>query len=248
VKTNVHSTNSPNYRLVYDLLSKDINKKVENTYKKLLEMFYNVDGDGNPTTELREELNGFKGRNWVLNFHRETSLGVRDHPTYSKLSPIGYSFDISDPEQVHKAIVTLLFYTLLNPRCFGIIFVEGNKDNQFLYYDAYGLYSEDYFMASEHDESSKIGGSHLWNRYAPGSFFTKEEYQKFIDEIRNNQEKYLNPRDIRNFLAMQPSRQSGDADIKYYIMNDFIDFFSRFYGNDFYKIRGKHDIIEDLFI
>jgi len=48
---------------------------------------------------------------------------------------------------------------------------------------------------------------------------------------------------------MQPSRQIGDVDIKYYIMSKFIEFFSEFYGGRFNKIdRKKFDVIEDLFI
>ncbi len=103
-------------------------------------------------------------------------------------------------------------------------------------------------MTSGHSGSARFVGSHFWNRNAPGSSFTKDEYQKFIDEIRTNPELHFNFKDIRNFLAIHPARQIGDNDIKYYIMNEFIDFFSRFYGNDFYEIRGEYDIIKDLFI
>ncbi|MFX1463860.1 MAG: hypothetical protein ACFFBF_12580 [Promethearchaeota archaeon] len=104
-------------------------------------------------------------------------------------------------------------------------------------------------MESEHSASSRFTGTHFWNHYSPGSFFTKIEYQKFIDEIKDNPGEYLGIKDIRNFLAMKPSRQQGDVYMKYYIMNDIIAFFEEFYGRDhFMEYNGEFDIIEDLFI
>lgn len=215
-----HSTLNPDtYRLVLDHIWTDAFKdKIVNTYKKLSDMFFVKDGDD---INIRPEIiNSYNGKDWKLVLYPETSRGVMGKNIPSKLSSREIPFNPTNKESIRRALANLVFYSIFVRGCMASI--KTTSQTYFLFYDPFGLHSQEYVRSVALTSDSLRPKSFFWKDGM--DFFTDVEYGKFAESFRtiggSYNDEYITPADLRNFLEFKPPR-GNNMDIKLYLIEKF---------------------------
>ncbi len=208
---------SPDYRLLFDKIwYLSLDEKIVESFKELRNLFF--EGDN-----IRQEINDFvdakiaakQNHLWELTFRSETSKGIANQKL-AYLDVYAMTFDPRDPEQVHKALTTLLFVTIMHERSLAII--KPTSRSRFLWFGSAGLLSPSY-----------IDLSTVSNKETSQGFFWKDNPQVYLDMVDKFQSGsdygLLTANDLSAFDRYNPPRGSS-RDIYYHVLIKFREKFS----------------------
>jgi hypothetical protein len=173
---------------------KEFNERFYDAYKALFDMIDMVP----KTADLKVEL------------YARTENGIdRNLDITTKPEGIQTDFKVHeiriDPSNPSEAIISLLFWVMMEPNIFSVIKWNGNN---LAYLDIYNMFGQDHVDSGAVAPGNRIQGSFVWTEPEGTGTFTPSKYQEFMDEFKEAFEYG----DIMHFLGFHNHELDSDSD------------------------------------